>query len=212
MEKNTIKEYFRNGSRPTQEHFYALIDSCFNEDQSIYLSGYEVKAGRGDHALLLSMDRGAGVSTLIPWFKRINIPHERIYNYSVSCSNLDSELILEKITLELQLPQNKTYEVKDGNALVKISQSIALETIAFYNGSEVLELFDTKNIPVDRFKEFLIRKNIGKWEGINIDITVAYDIKSNIAISDQFDLTKDHARELEHVFGGVACKFIKETL
>ena len=212
MEKNTIKEYFRNGSRPTQEHFYALIDSCFNGDQSIYLSGYEVKTGQGDHALLNSMERGAGRTTLIPWFQRINIPHERTYNYSVPCSNLSPELVLEKITLELQLPQNKTYDVKDGNALVKISQVIALEMIAFYNGSEILHVFDHKNIPLDQFKEFLIRKNMGKWEGVNIDITVAYDIKSNIAISDQFDLTKDHAKELEHVFGGVACKFTKETL
>ncbi len=212
MEKNIIKEYFRNGSRPTQAHFYSLIDACFNEDYSGYVSGYELKIANGEHASLKSLDRTEGKTILVPWFKRINIPSERIYNYSIPCCNLGPQMVLEKIRLEMLLPSSKTYDARDGGETVKISQGITLVSISFYNGSDLLQSFDTKDVPTSAQKEFLIRKSMDQWNGINVDIKVRYDIKSNIAISDKFDLTDAHAKELEHVFGGVACKFRKETL
>ena len=207
MEKNSIKEHFRNGSRPTQEHFYSLIDACYNEENSVFTSGYELKVDIGDDVLLKSMLRRAGNTLLVPWFQRINIPHERIYNYNVPCCNLGPEMVLEKIAMEIRLPESKTYAAKDKNGSVMISQKIVFNNIECYNGTELIASFDRKSIPEGAFKEFEIRENIGQARGINIDIMIDYEIKSNIAISDQFDLTKEHAKELEHLFGGVYCTF-----
>lgn len=207
MEKNTIKEHFRNGSRPTQEHFYALIDACYNEENSVYISGYGLKVDLGDIVPLKSMLRRAGQTFIVPWFQRINVPHERTYNYTIPCCNLGPELVLDKIAMEIRLPESKTYEAKDKNGSVIISQKIVFNSIEFYNGTELITALDGKSIPQETLKEFEIQQRIGQARGINIDITLDYEIKSNIAISDQFDLTNEHAKELEHMFGGVLCRF-----
>ena len=134
-----------------------------------------------------------------------------MYNYSIPCCNLGSQMILNTIALEMKLPESKSYEAKDGGNFVKITQKIQIEHISFYNGRELLQRFDTAALPKSIQKEFLIRKGAEQWKGINVDILVRYEISSNIAISDQFDLTEGHAKELEHVFGGVSCKFKKDT-
>tara|TARA_R110002020_G_scaffold83108_3_gene205914 strand:- start:31160 stop:31798 length:639 start_codon:yes stop_codon:yes gene_type:complete len=207
MEKNTIKEHFRNGSRPTQEHFYALIDACYNEENSVYISGYELRTDIGDAVLVKSMLHRAGKTLLVPWFSRINVPHERTFNYSIPCSNMGRGMVLDKIAMEIRLPESKTYEVKDKKGSVLISQKVVFNSLEFYNGTELIMSIEGKNIPLVPIKEFEIRESIGQARSINIDITLDYEIKSNIAISDQFDLTKEHAKELEHLFGGVLCQF-----
>lgn len=207
MEKNTIKEHFRNGSRPTQEHFYALIDACYNEKNSVYVSGYELRTDIGDSVTVKSMLRRAGKTLLVPWFGRINIPHERTYNYSVPCSNMGPEMVLDKISMEIRLPESKTYEVKDKKGSVLISQKVEFNSLEFYNGTELISTIEGKNIPLETIKEFEIHERVGQARSINIDITLDYEIKSNIAISDQFDLTKAHGQELQHLFGGVLCQF-----
>lgn len=207
MEKNTIKEHFRNGSRPTQEHFYALIDASYNEENSVYVSAYELKVDDGDEVLLKSLVRRAGKTVLIPWFKRINIRHERTFNYSIPCSNLGPEMILDKISMELRIPESKTYEAKDKNGSVIITQNIAFNSIECYNGDELIISFDSNTIPLGAFKEFEIHESIGRARAINVDVTIDYEISSDIAISDQFDLTDEHPKELEHLFGGIVCQF-----
>lgn len=207
MEKNTIKQYFRSGSRPTQEHFYSLIDACFNENYSIYISGYEMKTETGDHSLVKTISMEAGKTLLVPWFKRINIPDSRIYHYCIPCCNLGPNLRIQKINMELQLPKSTKYEVKDKTSTVKISQTVTLNSIVFYNGTEAFLTLAGADIPEGPHMEFTVDELIDQWKGISVDITVDYDIKSNIAVSDQFDITERNAEELLHVFGGMGCEF-----
>lgn len=207
MEKNTIKQYFRSGSRPTQEHFYSLIDASYNESYSVYVSGYGIKTGTGDHSQVKTISMEAGKTFLTPWFKRINIPHTRTYHYCVPCCNLGPELRIHRIYMDLQLPKNNTYEVNDKKSSVKISQTVNLNSIVFHNGTEAFLTLSGADIPEGPHKEFTVDAPMDQWKGINVDITVGYDIKSNIAVSDQFDITERNADELLHVFGGMGCEF-----
>lgn len=208
MEKNTIKQYFRSGSRPTQEHFYALIDACYNENYSVYVSGYEIKTEEiGEHSLVKTISMEAGKTHLVPWFKRINIPHTRTYHYCIHSCNLGPKLRIHKINMELQLPKSSTYEVKDKTSTVKISQTITLDSIVFYNGTEAFLNLSGADIPEGPYKEFTVDAMMDQWKAISVDISVGYDIKSNIAVSDQFDMTERNTDELLHVFGGVGFEF-----
>lgn len=207
MEKNNLKKNFRNGSRPTQEHFYSLIDACYNGNYAVYVSGYEVKTQIGERCPVKSIVYEAGKTQLVPWFKRINLPDTRTYHYALPICNLGSNFKIQKISLELELPKSSNYEAKDKTKVVKISQSVTLNSIVFYNGSEPFLTLDGSKITAESLKEFDVDATLEQWNGINVDITVDYNIKSNIAVSDQFDITDDHADKLIHLFGGLGCEF-----
>ena len=207
MEKNTIKQYFRSGSRPTQEQFYALIDACYNENYSVFVSGYEVRTGSGEHSSTRSIIHEAGKTLFVPWFKRINIPNNRTFHYAIPACNLGPGMRLQKMKMGLLLPESKTYEVKDKNSMVKIKQVISLNAIVFYNGTEPFFTLEGSNVPNGPNMEFTIDKAQDQWEGISVDISVDYDIKSNIAVSDEFDITERNAEELLHEFSGLGIEF-----
>ena len=206
MDKNTLKEYFRSGARPTQQHFYALIDSCYNEDHTIFLSGYDIKPDTGDNAPIKSITREAGKTRLIPWFQRINIQHSRNYHYAVPCVNLGQHLRLSKINLDFQLPSSGTYTARDKTRNVEISQEVLLESITVYNGTKELMTLDKSLFPKNA-GEFIVDKAVKQWQGISIDISVSYKLNSKIAVSDEFDVTEENAEELVHIFGGIGCEF-----
>lgn len=211
MDKNKLKEYFRSGARPTQEHFYALIDACYNEDRTIFLSGYDIKIENGDHSRIKSLTREAGKTKLIPWFHRINVPHIRNYHYSIPCVNLGPHLSLNKIYLNFQLPSSGTYTAKDKTRKVEIDQKVSLESIIVYNGTEELLDLD-KSLFSKNAGEFTIDKNVKQWQGISVDIKVSYKLSSKIAVSDEFDITKANPEELVHLFGGIGCEFKRKKL
>lgn len=206
MDKNTLKEYFRSGARPTQQHFYALIDACFNEDQTIFLSGYDIKTDSGDKTSIKSITREAGKTKIIPWFQRINMEHNRNYHYSVPCVNLAPHVILNKIYLDFQLPSSGTYTARDKSRNVEITQEVLLESITVYNGTEELMILD-KSLFSKNAGEFTVDKTVKQWQGISIDIRVSYKLNSKIAVSDEFDITKDNSEELAHIFGAIGCEF-----
>lgn len=212
MEKNSLKQNFRNGSRPTQEHFYSLIDACYNDNYAVYVSGYDVKTQIGEHCPVKSIVYERGKTKLVPWFKRINILDTRRYHYALPICNLGSDFKVQKISLELELPKSLNYEAKDKTKVVKISQSIALKSIVFYNGSEAFLTLDGSKITAESLKEFDVDTILQQWNGITVDIEVDYNIKSNIAVSDQFDITENHADKLVHLFGGLGCEFNGSTL
>ena len=207
MEKNSIKQFFRSGNRPTQEHFYALIDACYNTNFTAYVSGYEMKTETGQNSPVKSISYEAGKLILVPWFRRINIPLRRTYHYALPSCNMGPEMRLQRISMELRLPGNSTYEVRDKKGLVKIDQQVEFNSINVYNGSKAFLTLSSKEIPSGENKEFSLDRTFESWKGISVDIVVDYDINSNIAVSDQFDITDSHAEELIHVFGGVGIEF-----
>jgi hypothetical protein len=207
MEKNNLKQNFRSGSRPTQEHFYSLIDACYNDNFAIYVSGYEMKTELGEHSLVKSITYEAGITHLVPRFNQINRAVTRTYHYSLPICNLGSNFRIKKISLELDLPKSANYEAKDKTKLVKISQSVTLSSIVFYNGTEAFLTLAGAKVTTDSLKEFEVDVALQQWNGITVDITVDYNIKSNIAVSDQFDITDNHADKLIHLFGGLGCEF-----
>jgi hypothetical protein len=58
--------------------------------------------------------------------------------------------------------------------------------------------------------EIQLQKKATEWLGIGIDITLSYDIKSDIAVSDQLDIGAESQNMLLHTFGSVSCNFKAE--
>lgn len=207
-DKNILKQYFRSGNRPTQKQFYELIDNCYNDAFDSGVSGYQVLVD-WENNTVSSMKREAGKTYLIPYFDRINLVHRRVYHYAIPC-NVGAGHMLDRITLDMTFPQNGNYNVKDGRKDVNIKQSVNVEFIKVYNGSEEIYSVQT-GIKIDKSShELEIRKRATRWLGIGIDIGLMYDLKSDIAVSDQLNIAAEGASMLQHVFGSVACSFIIE--
>lgn len=207
MEKNTIKQYFRSGSRPTQEQFYDLIDTCYNENYSVHVSGYEVKPQIDVQSSIKSIVYKNGKSHLVPYFRNINVPETRTYHYAIACSNLGPEFNLVKISMYIKLPENLTYETKDKTNSVKITQKVTIKSIRFYNGFENFLSVEGSDIPDGPQMNFAPNMLQKEWQGISVDITIHYDIASQIAVSDKFDLSESNPNDLLHEFGGLGCEF-----
>jgi len=206
-DKNKLKQYFRSGSRPTQNQFEELIESCYNETHNSFVSGYQLQMDVDSEKTVSTVKREKGRTILIPHFERINTRHERIYHYAIPVSNLSGGYLLDTIILEMSLPENESYSVKDRQKEVKISQKIHVELIRVYNGTD--EIF-TVSPDKGRHKEqmeFKAGKTARQWKGIGIDIVVNYNIESNIAVSDQLDISKQKGEMLEHSFGTAGCIF-----
>lgn len=207
MEKNTIKQFFRSGSRPTQEHFHALVDACYNGEYSIFLSGYALQMGLGDEAALKSWKLEAGQSIVVPHFKSINVPQSRTFHFNLPSSNLGSQFLLSSIEMEFKLPPSSTYEVKHKDKTIEIKQQISLESIDLYNGTMPILNLEKDKIPQETKKQWSVKLEQPQWRGISIAIQVAYDIRSKIAVSDEFDLASLNPDALTHVFGGIGLQF-----
>ncbi len=206
-DKNVLKQYFRSGSRPTQQQFYELIDSCYNEAFTTYVSGYHLLVDIEKDTSIQSLKREAGKTILVPYFNRINTVHQRVYHYAIPVSNLGSGFLLEKIVVEMQLPQSTRYSVKDRNREVQITQKVKVEYIKVFNGAEEIYSTSPDTKGMDTEQEFQINTVADQWKGITMDIAIAYDIQSDIAVSDQFDINAEKEQRLAHTFGGVACFF-----
>lgn len=207
IDKNIIKQYFRSGSRPTQNQFYELIDNCYNEDYASFVSGYQLIMGEGKKQLIKEIKREAGRTTIIPYFGRINTIHSRTYHYAIPVANIGSAFLLDKITIEMSLPQSTHYTAKDSNREVRINQQVNVDYIKVFNGTEEIfqSLPDIKNI--NSVLELTIKASADRWKGIAIDIALVYDITSDIAVSDQFDISSEKGDMLQHSFGTAGCMF-----
>lgn len=208
-DKNILKQYFRSGSRPTQKQFHELIDNCYNDVFSSAVSGYQVMTDSEGDKSITSIKREAGKTYIIPYFDRINLPHRRVYHYAIP-SNVGSGYTLDIITMDFSLPKDSNYSVRDGRKDVAIKQTINIEGIRIYNGGQEIHSM-TSGIRIDKSPlEIIVQKSATQWLGIGIDITVAYDIKSEIAVSDQLDIGAESQNMLLHTFGSVTCNFVVE--
>lgn len=209
-DKNTLKQYFRSGSRPTQKQFHELIDSCYNSNNvfSSCVSGYEVLVDTDNNKTITRITREAGRTNLIPFFERINVVHRRAYHYAIPIGSVGSDYMLDKIIIEIYLPESSRYKVRDRSKEVNITQSVVMEEIKIYNGSEELYAL-TSGIRIEEgITEIMVSKSSTQWLGIGIDMVVAYDIKSDIAVSDQLDIAAESQNMLLHKFGTAGCLFI----
>lgn len=207
IDKNVLKQYFRSGSRPTQKQFHELIDNCYNEVFTSFVSGYQVLVDTEKNKTIKILNREAGKTVLVPFFDRINVIHRRIYHYAIPVCNLGPGYVLDKIVLEMNLPQSTDYTVKDRNKEVHITQAVALDAISIFNGTEEVYSGSSGTKGVGPVYEIQINKAADQWTGIGIDIVIKYDIKSDIAVSDQLDITAEKEQMLEHRFGSAGCIF-----
>lgn len=207
LDKNSLKQYFRSGSRPTQKQFYELIDNCYNEEFTSFVSGYHLMVDTGEGNFTKYSKREAGKTIIVPLFKRINTVQQRFYHFAIPVSHLGQGFILEKIILEMDLPQNTDYTIKDREQEVKITQEVKLDYIKVFNGTNEIYEYTPYENKIEPVQEILIEKTASLWKGIAIDIAIGYNIQSNIAVSDQFDLTAGNEDVLEHLFGSVGCIF-----
>ena len=210
-DKNILKQYFRSGSRPTQKQFHELIDNCYNYNDvfNSAVSGYQLMTDSEGAKTITSLKREAGKTYLIPYFERINLVHRRVYHYAIPC-NIGSGHTLDIITMDISLPKDSSYQVKDGRKAVNIRQSINIESISIYNGGEELHSMSS-GIKIDKSPlEIPVQKKATEWLGIGIDIALEYDIKSDIAVSDQLDIGAESQDMLLHTFGSVSCNFTAE--
>lgn len=206
-EKNILKQYFRSGSRPTQKQFYELIDNCYNETFTSFVSGYHLLVDTEKNKTIHSLKREAGKTILVPSFNRINILHKRVYHFAIPVCNLGSGFLLDSIVLEMSLPQNAKYSIKDRSREVHITQEVKVDYIKVFNGTKEIYSTPPDTKVTDPVQEFQINKSANPWRGIAIDIAIIYDIKSDIAVSDQFDITAEKEQMLEHTFGSAGCIF-----
>ncbi|HTF20025.1 MAG TPA: hypothetical protein VK658_18255 [Chryseolinea sp.] len=205
-DKDTLKGYFRSGSRPTQKQFQELIDSCYNGALTSAVSGYQLLTDSDSSNTMSLIKRESGKTHLVPQFVRINVIHRRMYHYALPCI-IGPECMLDTIALDISLPTNASYKVKDGKKEVNITQSISLDGIRVLNGSEEI-IAATTGIIIDKSPyELSVKKKATEWLGIGIDIAVSYDIKSDIAVSDQLNISIQGQNMLLHTFGGVVCNF-----
>ncbi|GEM_PF-3189239 len=206
-DKNILKQYFRSGSRPTQNQFEELIESCYNETCNSFVSGYQLLVDADSKKTVSTLKRQKGRTILIPHFERINTQHERIYHYAIPVSNLSGSYLLDTIILEMNLPENRSYSVMDRRRDVKITQKIHVELIRIYNGSDEIFTVSPDRGRLKEQQEFKAGKSVRQWKGIGIDIVVYYNIESEIAVSDQLDISKQKGDMLEHSFGTAGCIF-----
>lgn len=210
-DKNVLKQYFRSGQRPNQKEFHDLIDNCYNYNETFttFVTGYHVLIDQ-QNISFSSIKREAGNTIFIPDFPRINTDKPLIYyyHYAIPLSNLDSDFILERIVLDLQLPPGThQYSVRDENNDKKITQKVKLDYIKVFNGAEEIYTFSPETEGMSLDQEFLINKGSSQWKGIAIDIAVVYDIQSNVAVSNQFNISTAEGSRLQHTFGSAGCIF-----
>lgn len=209
-DKITLKQYFRSGSRPTQKQFHDLIDSCYNSDLSSAVSGYQVLVDTEFTRTIFSMKREGGMTYLIPFFERINMVDTRAYHYALPVCNVGPAHKLARVTIAMTLPETANYKVKDRNKELNIRQSVKLREIKIHNGGEEIHTVSSAIEFKDSLVEISIGKGASRWLGIGIDITVDYDIKSDIAVSDEFNIGAQSKEMLLHTFGNVECFFISD--
>ena len=208
-DKNVLKQYFRSGSRPTQKQFHELVDNCYNEAFTAFVSGYHLLTDTEKNKTVKILKREAGKTVLVPFFDRINILHHRVYHYAIPVCNLGPGFVLDKIVLDMNLPQNAEYSVKDRSKEVRITQAVKLDYILVFNGTEKIYSTSSETKGTGPVHEIPINKAASQWMGIGIDIAIRYDIKSDIAVSDQLDITAEKEQMLEHTFGSAGCIFIQ---
>ena len=208
VEKELIKQYFTSGSRPTQQHFHKLVDGCYNETRSAFVSGYQVTSDMNNELTLKSIRRTGGQTFLVPAFRRINTsePHSMTFHYSIPLCNIGTNQTLSGILFDLVLPRSMSYDVHDNDKIIRITQQINLVSIKIHNGSEELHSVSEPGL-TEGLNEIELNTSTDRWMGIGIDIDIIYDIKSDRAVSDDFDITRDNEHRLEHVFGSAGCIF-----
>jgi hypothetical protein len=207
LDKNILKQYFRSGSRPTQKQFYELIDNCYNEAFTSFVSGYHLLIDESTDKTIKALKREAGKTVIVPFFSRINTKHHRFYHYAIPVANLGSGFQLDKIILDMSLPPSTEYSVKDRSREVQITQKVKVDSIRIYNGPEQIYEASPDSKDQESVQELQIKSASEQWKGISIDISIAYEIKSDIAVSDQFDITAGNEHRLEHLFGSAGCIF-----
>ncbi len=207
-EKDLLKRNFNSGSRPTQQHFHDLIDRCFNETRSSYVSGYAVTTDVNDSLSMKTIRRVKGHTHLVPYFDRINTqsPHKVVYQYAIPVCNLGFSCVLSKVTLNIQLPLSASYDTMDNSKSIRITQQVVAEFIRINNGPHEIYLENQVDLSDSRL-EIELNHAEENWLGIGIDIGVNYTIKSDKAVSDEFKITDDNEDRLEHIFGPAGCIF-----
>lgn len=207
IDKDLLKQHFTSGRRPTQQDFHDLIDKCFNEHRTAFISGYGVTIDISDELQMKKIQRSEGKTFLVPFFERINtqIPHLLVFHYAIPLCNVGRNQVLSKIILEVEIPKSTSYEVKDNDKPIVISQQINVDHIKINNGTE--EIYSSNDFIFNQgVQEIEINQSADQWLGIGVDIGVSYDIKSDRAVSDEFDLTFNN-ENLEHSFGSAGCIF-----
>lgn len=209
MEKNTLKQFFRSGSRPTQDQFYALIDACYNTPLSSAVSGYTVIPSGDEDMPLQSKTMRGGATTIVPSFEQINKPLSRSFHYAIPLVNMPVDAVLTSIDIKLRIPDSKKYVVRHNNRDIEINQIVDIDAIQLFNGKEEVYTFSAKDNFLNGrlIKELEITQQI--WEAVHLDIAISYMITSKIAVSDQFKLSELKPDMLQHVFGGVTLQFKK---
>lgn len=208
-DKNILKQYFRSGSRPTQNQFHELIDNCYNETFNSFVSGYQLLAVTDKNTKNSVYKREAGRTIVIPYFERINTTQKRVFHYAIPVCNLADSYVLDTVNIEMKVPENATYVVKDKNKEVQITQKVGINNIRIYNGSEEIFTAAPGKDEIGRVLELQVGKSSGKWKGIGIDIEIQYDITSDIAVSAQLNITGQKGEKLMHIFGSAGCVFVQ---
>jgi hypothetical protein len=145
---------------------------------------------------------------------------DNCYNGDIGSSVSGYQVLMDvenaRTISSLRRESGKTYlipffdriNVVNGNKELTIRQSVNVSEIKIHNGAEEIYAISSGIKFEKSVFEAQLQREAAQWFGIGIDIAVAYDIKSDIAVSDKFNVAEQSEEMLLHTFGTVECFFI----
>ncbi len=208
ISKAVLKEYFKSGKRPGEEHFHLLIDSCYNQRIPVYTAAVPAVQVLTDPLEMKILERKAGRIWITPaGVKNLNGKHTKTLCYPVSLFNLPDEAILESIDWEIEIPKLGTFDWPDFTESKKITIELSIQ-IEVYNGTENVISETFGDTPPQKMitltPKFRAREG---WKGLSVDIYLHYDIKTPKPFSKEFYDARGYDEVLKIAPGHLKCVF-----
>jgi hypothetical protein len=206
--KTVLKEYFKNGSRPNEEQFHSLIDSCYNEDIafSSFVSGYHVLT---IPERVKNIKREAGQTQLVPKFGNLDGKHSITFNYALPACNLTPGCKLTGIRWNFVMPTLGAVALDWQGEKRNFSVGVNI-TLAIFNGTD--RIFASRleaRSGKQQMDTEIDAKEQEVWQGISVDLVYNYEMVLSKPLSTDFYESEKYDDLLMLGFGDFGLIFTK---
>lgn len=208
--KTVLKEYFKNGSRPNEEQFHNLIDSCYSDGEAIssFVSGYHVLA-IPEKARIIK--REAGQTQLVPKFGNLDGKYSITFNYSLPACNFTPGYKLTGLKWNFVMPTLGTIAVDWSGEKRNFTIGVKI-TLEIFNGPDrvFVSRLEAKS-GKQRIDTEIDAKDQEVWQGLSIDLVYDYEMVLSKPLSTDFYESSKYDEMLTLGFGGFGLVFTKPT-